>query len=188
MPVIAARRFYISQKNLPFPTGNERFLEQGTGVDLHFRPGMGENRGSHQFLNWWQQQSPGLLHLEWFDSLPLQKNNSPPVGVLLFLEQGTGVEPASEAWEATIIADILTLRGMYYSRPEWKKQPLFVDRANSISKLGFAALCKSAQPCRITVSLRGGKADVAISCYYSPNGTAETDLVPGDCHGLTASQ
>ena len=25
------------------------------------------------------------------------------------LEQGTGVEPASEAWEATIIADILTL-------------------------------------------------------------------------------
>ena len=26
-----------------------------------------------------------------------------------FLEQGTGVEPASEAWEATIIADILTL-------------------------------------------------------------------------------
>jgi hypothetical protein len=43
---------------------------------------MGENRGSHQFLNWWQQQSPGLLHLEWFDSLPLQKNNSTPVGVL----------------------------------------------------------------------------------------------------------
>ena len=25
------------------------------------------------------------------------------------MEQGTGVEPASEAWEATIIADILTL-------------------------------------------------------------------------------
>ena len=104
------------------------------------------------------------------------------------LEQGTGVEPASEAWEATIIADILTLRGMYYSRPEWKKQPLFVDRVNSISKLGFAALCKSAQPCRITASLRGGEADAAISCYDSPNGTAETDLVPGDCHGLTASQ
>ena len=25
------------------------------------------------------------------------------------MEQGTGVEPASEAWEATIIADIRTL-------------------------------------------------------------------------------
>ena len=113
---------------------------------------------------------------------------APRLGCCYILEQGTGVEPASEAWEATIIADILTLRGMYYSRPEWKKQPLFVDRVNSISKLGFAALFKSAQPCRITVSLRGGEADVAISCYDSPNGTAETDLVPGDCHGLTASQ
>ena len=26
------------------------------------------------------------------------------------MEQGTGVEPASEAWEAPIIADILTLQ------------------------------------------------------------------------------
>ena len=25
------------------------------------------------------------------------------------MEQGTGIEPASEAWEATIIADIRTL-------------------------------------------------------------------------------
>ena len=45
------------------------------------------------------------------------------------LEQGTGVEPASEAWEATIIADILTLRGMYYSRLRWKIQPLFVGKS-----------------------------------------------------------
>ena len=44
------------------------------------------------------------------------------------MEQGTGVEPASEAWEATIIADILTLRGLYYSRGAWKIQPLFVDK------------------------------------------------------------
>ena len=28
----------------------------------------------------------------------------------ILLEQGTGIEPASEAWEATIIADIRTLR------------------------------------------------------------------------------
>ena len=33
---------------------------------------------------------------------------STPLGCF-FLEQGTGVEPASEAWEATIIADIRTL-------------------------------------------------------------------------------
>ena len=39
------------------------------------------------------------------------------------MEQGTGVEPASEAWEATIIADILTLRdGMDYSIEGWKMQ------------------------------------------------------------------
>ena len=48
--------------------------------------------------------------------------------MVFFLEQGTGVEPASEAWEATIIADILTLRGLYYSRLKWKIQPLFVDK------------------------------------------------------------
>ena len=28
------------------------------------------------------------------------------------MEQGTGIEPASEAWEATIIADIRTLHGV----------------------------------------------------------------------------
>ena len=36
--------------------------------------------------------------------------------VLYFLEQGTGIEPASEAWEAPIIADILTLHGYYYTQ------------------------------------------------------------------------
>ena len=39
------------------------------------------------------------------------------------MEQGTGVEPASEAWEATIIADILTLHVLYYTRGSWKIQP-----------------------------------------------------------------
>ena len=44
------------------------------------------------------------------------------------MEQGTGVEPASEAWEATIIADILTLRdGMDYSTGDWKKQAEMFD-------------------------------------------------------------
>ena len=43
------------------------------------------------------------------------------------MEQGTGVEPASEAWEAPIIADILTLRGeTHYSRAAWEIQVFFV--------------------------------------------------------------
>ena len=49
------------------------------------------------------------------------------------MEQGTGVEPASEAWEATIIADILTLRdGKHYSTPHLKKQAEFFDRVRPI--------------------------------------------------------
>ena len=43
------------------------------------------------------------------------------------MEQGTGVEPASEAWEATIIADILTLHGLYYNKERWKIQVFFVS-------------------------------------------------------------
>ena len=40
------------------------------------------------------------------------KKEKHPNGCFSFLEQGTGIEPASEAWEATIIADIRTLRRM----------------------------------------------------------------------------
>jgi len=43
-----------------------------TGLDLHFLP-MAENKGSHQFLNWWQQVSTGYLHLDGFESAPLTK-------------------------------------------------------------------------------------------------------------------
>ena len=44
-------------------------------------------------------------------SIPLSSANNKSTSneVLLLLEQGMGIEPASEAWEATIIADILTL-------------------------------------------------------------------------------
>ena len=45
-----------------------------------------------------QQHAPGVLHLNGFDSLPeslLQKGQH-PVGVLSFLEQGTGIEPAQK--------------------------------------------------------------------------------------------
>ncbi len=54
------------------------------------------------------------------NGFPLFKNATfvRQTNVAFLLEQGTGVEPASEAWEATIIADIRTLRdGKHYSTP-----------------------------------------------------------------------
>ena len=43
------------------------------------------------------------------------------------MEQGTGIEPASEAWEATIIADILTLRCVGIIAEEKGKFNLFLS-------------------------------------------------------------
>ena len=44
------------------------------------------------------------LALDGFDSLPFfQNKNSIPMGCCFVLEQGTGIEPASVAWEATIL-------------------------------------------------------------------------------------
>ena len=52
-------------------------MVETTGLDLHFRPGMGENDGSDQFLNWSQQMSTGHLHLNRFVSLPYQIKRTP---------------------------------------------------------------------------------------------------------------
>ena len=52
------------------------------------------------------------MYLDGFDSLPQPKEKEVPQAPLFLLEQGTGIEPASEAWEATIIADIRTLHGV----------------------------------------------------------------------------
>ncbi len=51
------------------PPGRVAFVvEQGTGIDLHLHPGMGANYGvGRRYAA--KQQSPGLLHLERFDSL-----------------------------------------------------------------------------------------------------------------------
>ena len=32
------------------------------------RTGIDYQKGSHQFLNWWQQYATGILHLDGFDS------------------------------------------------------------------------------------------------------------------------
>ena len=64
-----------------------------------------------QFANWGMEVSTGHFHLNGFDShLFTKKRKGTHLCAFSFLEQGTGIEPASEAWEATIIADILTLR------------------------------------------------------------------------------
>ena len=45
-------------------------------------------------------------HLHWTGSIPFlfsQNKNSIPMGCCFVLEQGTGIEPASVAWEATIL-------------------------------------------------------------------------------------
>ena len=56
--------------------------------------------------------STGHLHVNGFDSLLTISKRKDHLDGGLFLEQGTGIEPASEAWEATIIADIRTLHGV----------------------------------------------------------------------------
>ena len=45
------------------------------GLDLHFRPGMNENDCVAAVETGGKQQSPGLLHLEWFKSLILHSPN-----------------------------------------------------------------------------------------------------------------
>ena len=60
------------------------FWVEATGLDLHFRPGMGENKCSHQFLNRWQQMPTGHLHINGFESCTPPKNNPHPNGWGLF--------------------------------------------------------------------------------------------------------
>ena len=84
------------------------------------------------------QPTAGLLYSGLLDFLPcsIPKKQDHLLGGPVFLEQGTGIEPASEAWEATIIADILTLQQQgYYTRGIWEIQPLFVGVSLAIAAL-----------------------------------------------------
>jgi len=45
-----------------------------------------QNYCSHQFLNWWQQQSTGLLHLDGSNLAAQRKKEPTPNGVGSFLE------------------------------------------------------------------------------------------------------
>ena len=51
--------------------------------DLIFILAFGKNSCGHQFLNWWQQQSTGLLHLTGSNPDQYQKEGH-PLGGLLF--------------------------------------------------------------------------------------------------------
>ena len=90
-----------------------------TGIDLHFRPGMDENKGIAGTLPG-DQQSNGMLDL--IGSIPVlyfySKKENHPGGMALFLEQGTGIEPAFTAWEAVVLPIYEPCVGMYYSRAE----------------------------------------------------------------------
>ena len=100
-PVIMGRRGvgpYIYKKH---PRGCFPFLEQGTSSRYAF-PLRG-NSCSHQCLHWWQELSGGQFLCYGFDSLSSKKRTRPPIGGLVLLEQGTGVEPAFTAWEAVVL-------------------------------------------------------------------------------------
>ena len=63
-----------------------------TGTTFIFTKG--ENRGSHQFLNWWRQMSTGHLHLDGFDLVHLRNINKREADAsLLFMVPVTGIEP-----------------------------------------------------------------------------------------------
>ena len=51
---------------------------QDEGFDCRFA--LGKSYGSHQFLNWWQQLSPGQLHLDGFESQSMANKKRHPNG------------------------------------------------------------------------------------------------------------
>ncbi len=74
-------------------------MEQGTGIDLHFRLW-------RKLLSGSVQPSPAARNraaFRWVRFPSCYKNKEVPNGTSLFLEQGTGVEPAFTAWEAVVL-------------------------------------------------------------------------------------
>ena len=68
-----------------------------TGLDMHLRPEMGADRGSHQCLHWWQELSTGQFLCYGFESVQLPyKKRTIPIGTVLFLVRMTGLEPARQ--------------------------------------------------------------------------------------------
>ena len=73
-------------------------MEQGTGIDLHFRFAKIDVRLRQAVGG---NARPRCIQK---GSIPfLRKKKTTHKGWISFLEQGTGIEPASVAWEATIL-------------------------------------------------------------------------------------
>ena len=77
--------------------GGVFFLVETTGLDLHFRPGMGEKKCSHQFLNWWQAVSTGHCHLNCSRPVSYFHQAKSPIRMdgAFCLVETTGLEPVT---------------------------------------------------------------------------------------------
>ncbi len=62
---------------------------------MHFRPLVGENKCSRQFLNWRQEVSTRHLHCYGFASIVQTKKETTPNGVVSFLVETNGLEPST---------------------------------------------------------------------------------------------
>ena len=63
----------------------------------------GENHGSHQFLNWWQQYATGILHSDGFESQSEVKKRPTAKAVRRFLAEDEGFEPPQTESESGVL-------------------------------------------------------------------------------------
>ena len=56
------------------------------------RTGIDYQKGSHQFLNWWQQYATGILHLDRFESLSKANKKHHPNGWRFLLAEDEGFD------------------------------------------------------------------------------------------------
>ena len=74
---------------------------QDEGFDCRFAKG--KSYGSHQFLNWWQQLSPGQLHLDGFESQSMANKKRHPNGWRFLLAEDEGFEPPQTESESGVL-------------------------------------------------------------------------------------
>ena len=74
---------------------------QDEGFDCRFA--LGKSYGSHQFLNWWQQLSPGQLHLDGFESQSKANKKRHPYGWRFLLAEDEGFEPPQTESESGVL-------------------------------------------------------------------------------------
>ena len=100
---------------------------QPYGLRLHFHGISHGLKFARQLSNFAPVR--GLAPAFRFPSAP--NNKSTPPGVLCYLEQGTGIEPAFTAWEAVVLPIYEPCILGYCSISKWKIQPLSVESFSS---------------------------------------------------------